>query len=47
MSLTECLSAADSARGAVILHISASSERKRKGNETGPMKKRTKSQIIK
>ena len=41
MSLTEWLSAADSARCAVILPISASSEGQEWGDETGLMKKRT------
>jgi hypothetical protein len=37
---------ADSARGAVILHDSASSEGQERENDTGPMKKRTKTQIL-
>jgi len=41
MSLTECLFVADSAWGAVLLHVSASSEGQKRGNETGLMKIRT------
>jgi hypothetical protein len=47
MSLTESLSVADSAGGAVILRVSASSEGQERGKETGLMKKRTKRQILK
>jgi hypothetical protein len=47
MSLTECSSVANIAGGAVILRVSASSEGQEQGNETGLMKKRTKSQILK
>jgi hypothetical protein len=41
MSLTKYLSVADNARDAVLLHVSASSERQERGNETGLMKKKT------
>jgi hypothetical protein len=34
------LSVADNARYAVLLHVSASSERQKLGNETGAMKKK-------
>jgi len=47
MSLTECLCAADSARDAVLLHVSASSEGQEWGDETGLMKKEKKRQILK
>jgi len=46
MSLTEWLCVADSARAAVLLHVSASSEGQEWGDETGLMKKRTKLQIL-
>jgi hypothetical protein len=45
MSLNECSTVADSAGGAVILRVSASSEGQGRGNETELMKKRTKRQI--
>jgi hypothetical protein len=47
MSLTECLSVADTANGTVILHGTASSEGQERENDTGLMKKRTKRQILK
>jgi len=47
VSPTEDLFVADSAKGAVLLHISASSERQECGDETGILKKRTKRQILK
>jgi hypothetical protein len=37
MSLTKYLSVADNARDAVLLHVSASTERQEWGNETGLM----------
>jgi hypothetical protein len=46
LSLTECLSVADSAREGVILHVSASNEGQEWGDETGQMKKGTKRQIL-
>jgi hypothetical protein len=47
MSLTECLSVADTARNGVILHVSASSEGQEWGDERGQMRKGTKRQILK
>jgi hypothetical protein len=41
MSLTIYLAVSDNARDAVLLHVSASSERQERGNETGAMKKTT------
>jgi hypothetical protein len=38
--LTKCLSVADNARDAVLLHVSASGERQGSGNKTRLMKKR-------
>jgi hypothetical protein len=40
MSVTQYLSVADNARDAVLLHVSASSERQELGNETGAMTKK-------
>jgi hypothetical protein len=45
--VAECLSVADIANGAVIIHGTASSEGQERGNDTGLMKKRTKHQILK
>jgi hypothetical protein len=39
LSLTQYLSVADNARDAVLLHVSASSERQEFGNEAGAMNK--------
>jgi hypothetical protein len=41
MSVTRYFSVADNARDAVVLHVSASSERQELGNETGAMTKKT------
>jgi hypothetical protein len=41
MSVTQYLSVADNARDAVLLHVSASSERQELGNETREMTKKT------
>jgi hypothetical protein len=41
LSLAQYLSVADNARDAVLLHVSASSERQELGNETGAMTKTT------
>jgi hypothetical protein len=46
MSLMQYSSVADNARDAVLLHVSASSERQEWGNETGKMLKRTEHQIL-
>jgi hypothetical protein len=40
-SLTQYLSVADNARDAVLLHVSAASERQEQINKTGVMKKTT------
>ena len=45
--VAECFCVSDNARDAVLLHVSASSERQEEGNETGSIKKRTKRQILK
>jgi len=37
LSLTQYLSVADNARDAVLLHVSAASERQERRNETGAM----------
>jgi hypothetical protein len=47
MSITKYLSVADNARYAVLLHVSASSERQEWGNTTAIMKKRKRHQILK
>jgi hypothetical protein len=41
LPLTQYLSVADNARDAVLLHVSASSERQQQRNETGAMTKIT------
>jgi hypothetical protein len=41
LSLTQCLSVADNARDALLLHVSASSEKQETRNETGAMMKTT------
>ena len=46
MSLTICLSVADAARDAVLLHVSSSSERQERKNGTGAMKKRTEQFLV-
>ena len=46
LSLTQYLSVADIARDAVLLHVSASSERQEQGNETGAVKKTTERHIL-
>jgi hypothetical protein len=45
-SLTQYLSVADNARDAVLLHVSASSEKQECENETGELTKTTECQII-
>jgi hypothetical protein len=45
-SITQYLSVADNARDAVFLHVSASSEKQERRNET-ELKKRTKHEIVK
>ena len=40
LSLTQYLSDADNARDAVLLHVSASSERQEQRNKTGAMTKK-------
>ena len=46
-SLTQYLFVADNARDAVLLHVSASSERQKRRNERGAMTKTTKRHILK
>jgi hypothetical protein len=46
MSLTVYLSVADAARDVVLLHVSSSSERQERKNETGAMKKRTEHLLV-
>jgi hypothetical protein len=41
-----CLSVADNAGDAVLLHVSASSERQERRNETGAMMKKTERHIL-
>ena len=41
MSLTQYLSVTDNAGDAVLLHVSASSERQERNNEAGAMKNKT------
>jgi hypothetical protein len=45
MSLTKYFSATDNARDDVLLHVSASNERKECGKELGPMRK-TRHQLL-
>jgi hypothetical protein len=47
LSLTQYLSVVDNARYAVLLHVSTSSERQERGNETGAMTKKTKQHMFK
>ena len=46
LSLKQYLSVADNERDAVLLHVSASSERKERGNETGAMMKTTERHVL-
>jgi len=46
LSLTQYLSVADNARDAVLFHVSASSEKQKRRNETGAMTKTTEHQIL-
>jgi hypothetical protein len=46
LSLKQYLSVADNARDAVILHVSASSERQERRNERGAMMKKTECHIL-
>ena len=46
MSLTQYLSVADNARDAVLLHVSASSERQEQRNKRGAMTKTTERHIL-
>ena len=46
MSLKQYLSVADNARDAVLLHVSASSERQEQRNKTGAMTKTTERHVL-
>jgi hypothetical protein len=46
LSLKQYLYVADNARDAVLIHVSASSERQERRNETGAMTKTTKCHIL-
>ena len=46
LSLTQYLCVADNARDAVLLHVSAASERKEQRNKTGTMTKTTECHIL-
>jgi hypothetical protein len=47
LSLKQYFSVADNARGAVLLHVSASSERQERRNEIGALTKTTERHILK